>query len=298
MELESIRIFLAVVDHRGLLAAARALELPKQTVSRRLAALEAEVGVELLARERRPLALTPSGEVFAARCRRVIEGAEAAVREARAQLLEPRGVLRVAAPQLFARKLLAGVVTRLAARFPEMRIRLVAVDDLDPALPWNYDAVFWIGDPPDVHWRARRIGEAKNELCAAPDLLDAFPEPAEPQDLKALPTLDYHRGRRHRAWVLKRGETTVEVALEPRIETNEPEVVLDAALAGLGVANLPGILARSHLEQGRLRRVLPEWRAYVGPVSLLYRPRAHLPARLEALLSAVDTLAQPQIGGD
>lgn len=296
MELEAIRIFLAVADHGGLLAAARALELPKQTVSRRLAALEEEVGVQLFARERRPLILTPSGDVFAARCRRIIEGAEAAVREARAQVLEPRGVLRLAAPQLFARKLLAGVVTGLSARFPDLRIRLVAVDDLDPALPWNYDAVFWIGDPPDVHWRARRLGEATNELCAAPKLLDASPPLTEPQDLAALPTLDYHRRPRRRAWVLKRGDTTVEVALEPRIETNEPEVALEAALAGLGVANLPGILVHSHIEQGRLRRVLPAWRAHIGPVLVLYRPHANLPARLEALLSAVDALTDPRPG--
>jgi DNA-binding transcriptional LysR family regulator len=291
MDLESLRIFLAVADHGGLLAAARALEQPKQTVSRRLVALEAEIGVELFARERRPIELTPAGIVFAARCRQVIEGAEAAVREARAQVLEPQGVLRIAAPQLFARKLLAGVLTALAVRYPALRIRLVTTDDLDPAVPWHQDAVFWIGEPPDVRWRVRRIGEASNELCAAPGLLARIDPPVDPRDLATLPTLDYHRQPRRRAWVLRRDDTTVEVALEPRLETNEPEVVLDAALAGLGIANLPGILVRDHLEQGRLRQVLPGWRAQVGPVLLLYPSHVHPPARLEALLSAVEALA-------
>lgn len=291
MDFESLRIFLAIADHGGLLAAARALAQPKQTVSRRLAALEAEIGVPLFARERRPIELTPAGSVFAARCRPVLEGAEAAVREARAQVLEPRGVLRIAAPQLFARKLLAGVLTTLAARYPALRIRLVTTDDLDPALPWHHDAVFWIGEPPDIRWRVRRVGEASNELCAAPALLARVGPLVDPRALETLPTLDYHRQPRRRAWVLRRGDTTVEVALEPRLETNEPEVALDAALAGLGVANLPGLLVRDHLEQGTLQRVLPDWRAQVGPVLLLYPSHVHPPARLEALLSAVDALA-------
>lgn len=291
VDLESVRIFLAVVDHRGLLAASRALELPKQTVSRRLAALEEEVGVELFARERRPLTLTPPGEVFALRCRGVIEAAEAALREARAQVLEPRGMLRIAAPQLFARTYLRAVVTGLAGRFPELRIRVVATDDLDPELPWSHDAVFWIGEPPDVQWRARRLGEAVNELCAAPRLWQSHAPPAHPRDLVALPSIDYHRRLRRRAWVLRSEDTTIEVPVEPRIETNEPEIALDAALAGLGVASLPGILARPHIEQGRLSRVLPDWRAHVGPILLLYRPHAHPPARLEALLAAMDALA-------
>jgi DNA-binding transcriptional LysR family regulator len=292
MELEWLRTFLAVADHGGLVAAARALELPKQTVSRRLAALEVEVGVELFARERRPLELTPSGEVFAARCRQVLEGTEAAVREARAQVLEPRGVLRIAAPQLFARKFLADVVTTLAARFSELRIRLVAVDDLDPALPWNYDAVVWIGEAPDVHWRARRLGEASNELCAAPSLFERHRAPTEPHELTGLPTLDYHRRPRRRSWTLRRGDTTVEVPLESRLETNEAEVALTAALAGLGVANLPALLVREHLAEGRLRRVLPGWRAKIGPILLLYRQHVHPPARIEALLNAVDGLVE------
>ena len=291
MDFESLRIFLAVADHGGLLAAARALQLPKQTVSRRLAALADEIGVELFTRERRPLELTPAGALFAARCRQVLEDAEAAVREARAQLLEPRGVLRIAAPQLFARKLLAGVVTALAARHPALRIRLVTTDDLDPAVPWPHDAVFWIGEPPVVRWRVRRIGEASNELCAAPDLLARIGAPVDPRALANLPTVDYHRQARRRAWVLRRGDTTVEVTLEPRLETNEPEVALAAALAGLGIANLPGLLVRGPLEQGRLQHVLPGWRAQVGPVLLLYPPHVHPPARLEALLAAVDALA-------
>ena len=291
MDFESLRVFLAVADHGGLLAAARALEQPKQTVSRRLAALEAEIGVELFARERRPLELTPAGALFATRCRQVIDGAEAAVREARAQVLEPRGVLRIAAPQLFARKLLAGVLMALAARHPALRIRLITTDDLDPAVPWHHDAVFWIGEPPDVRWRVRRIGEASNELCAAPGLLAKIGPIVDPRALATLPTLDYHRQPRRRAWVLRRGDTTVEVAIEPRLETNVPEVALDAALAGLGIANLPGLLVQDHLAQGRLQHALPGWRAQVGSVLLLYPPHAHPPARLEVLLTAVDALA-------
>lgn len=290
MELESVRIFLAVVDHRGLLAAARALEQPKQTVSRRLAALEAEVGVELFARERRPLELTAAGEVFAARCRQVLADAEAAVREARAQVLEPRGVLRIAAPSLYARKLLAGVVAGLAARHPGLRVRVVATDDLDPAVPWHHDAVFWIGEPPDVLWRVRRLGEASNLLCAAPSLLAAGEEPSDPQGLAGLPLIDYHRRLRRRPWLLRRGGVTVEVTATPRIETNEPEVALAAALAGLGVASLPELLASEHVAAGRLRVVLPGWRVHIGPIVLLHPPHAHPPARIEALLTAVEVL--------
>lgn len=293
MDLDNLRTFLAVVDHGGVLAAARALELPKQTVSRRLAALETEVGVALIERAHRPISFTQAGELFAARCRRVLDEVDAALRETRAQSLEPRGQLRIAAPQLFARKFLGAAIAELLTRHEDLRVKLVASDDLDPSLPWTFDAVFWIGEPPDVQWRARRLGVATNELCAAPSLLARYGAPRRPRDLASLPGLDYHRQPRRRPWLLTREGTQIEVALEPRVETNEPEVALEAALAGLGVASLPSLLVRPHLDAGVLVRVLPSWRVHVGPISLLYRAHAHPPARLEAFMTLMDGRLDP-----
>lgn len=293
MDLDTLRTFLAVTDHGGVLAAARALELPKQTVSRRIAALEDDIGVPLFARERRPLELTPAGATFAIRARGLIAAAEAAVQEARAELSDPRGVLRIAAPQLFTREFLAPVITGLVARHPALNVRVVARDDLDPAVPWNYDAVVWIGEPPDVHWRARTLGEAHNVLCAAPRLLDARGHPGAPEDLAALPCVDYHRRLRRQPWILRDGDGRERAhVLEPRIETNEPAVALDAALAGIGVAHLPAILVRPHLDAGRLVRVLPGWSVVIGPVLLLVRSHANPPARVQALLRAISGLSE------
>lgn len=290
MDLDSLRIFLAVADHGGLLAAARALELPKQTVSRRVATLEDEVGVPLLARERRPLALTAAGETFAARGRELLDAAEAAVREARAECFEPRGVLRIAAPQLFTRELLAPVACALAARHPQLQLKIVARDDLDPALPWNYDAVVWIGEPPDVHWRARQLGVARNVLCAAPELLGDRPPLTHPRELAELPIIDYTRRLRRQNWILDADDTRFELEFAARIETNEPEFALRAALAGLGVVHLPGLLARAHLDRGALVCVLPEWQVHIGPILVLVRSHAHPPARVVALLEAIESL--------
>lgn len=286
MDLETLRTFVAVAQHGGVLAAARALRTPKQTVSRRLAQLEAEVGAPLLERDRKPLALTDAGRLFAERCLSIVASADAAVAE-----LQPRGgvatgTLRVASPALFARLFLAPALSVLAQRHPLVRVELLATDSLEPSAPWEFDVVIWLGPLPDVRFRPVALGQATNVVCAAPALAASLAG-VEPAALAGARAVLYSRSARAPVWRLVRGSRTVEVPVTPWLRTNDPDVALSAARAGLGVTSLPGVLVAADLRAGRLQRLLPDWRVQVGAITALYRPGARPLAAVRTLLDAL-----------
>ncbi len=291
MDTELLRVLVAVADHGGLLAAARALRMPKQTMTRRLQALEEQVGVELLRRDRRPVVLSEAGEAFVARCRPVIAELDAALAAARAQREEVVGTLHIAAPSLFSRLFMGEVVARLGAAHPGLTVWSWATDALDPSTPWTYDVVIWIGPLPDVQWRVRELGEASNVLCCAADDVEsrAIKQPA---DLTAARTIHYSRRSGSPGIWLTRGGEQVRVATTPWLVTNHEEVALASALAGQGVASLPRVLVAPHLESGALIELLPQWSVHIGALSVLYRGSAQQTPRLAALLAVLEEVVE------
>jgi DNA-binding transcriptional LysR family regulator len=286
MELDVLRTFVAVAQHGGVLAASRALRVPKQTVSRRLAQLEESLGVALFERARRPLTLSDAGRLFAERCLGIVTSADAAVAEIQQQSAILTGPLRVASPALFARLFLAPVLGQLAQQHPLLRIELLATDALDPRAPWELDVVIWFGALPDVQWRAFPLGRAENVLCAAPAFAASLTG-ASPAELGRARAVLYSRSIQAPSWRLVRGAEALEVALDPWLRTNDVDSALAAVLNGHGVASLPGVLVEPHLRAGRLTRVLPGWRVEIGPVTALYRPSSRSMTAVQTFLEGV-----------
>jgi DNA-binding transcriptional LysR family regulator len=286
MDLDTLRTFIAVAQHGGVLAASRALRVPKQTVSRRLAQLEDDLGVALFEHDRRPLTLTDAGRLFAERCLSVVTSADAAVAEIQQRSAVVTGLLRVASPALFARLFLAPALGMLAQRHPLVRVELLATDALDPSTPWEFDVVIWVGALPDVRWRASPLGRAANVLCASPAFVASLGG-IEPAELEHARSVHYTRELQAPTWHLARGAETIEVRINPWLRTNDAEAALAAVLAGQGVASLPQILVAPYLHTGRLQRVLPGWRVEVGAISALHRPASRSSTAVQALLEEV-----------
>jgi DNA-binding transcriptional LysR family regulator len=265
-----------VVDLNGFSAAARALGVPKAAVSRAVADLEKSLGVRVLERTTRRVALTAAGRLVYPHARRLAEEADAA-RTAIAKLQTPEArPLRVAADPTYGRVLLAPLVPRFLEAFGNIPLE-VALDAQQLALG-AWDVAVRTRPPADSGFVQRLLGAPPALLCATPAYLQQRGVPERPDDLRAheLLTPDAAELPEFRLQ-LARGAQRAEVPLTPKLAVDDPAVLHAATAAGLGIGLLPEFLCRQGLATGRLKAVLPEWS--VPPAAALY---ALYPSALES----------------
>jgi LysR family transcriptional regulator, regulator for bpeEF and oprC len=265
-----------VVDLNGFSAAARALGVPKAAVSRAVADLEKSLGVRVLERTTRRVALTAAGRLVYPHARRLAEEADAA-RTAIAKLQTPEArPLRVAADPTYGRVLLAPLVPRFLEAFGNIPLE-VALDAQQLALG-AWDVAVRTRPPADSGFVQRLLGAPPALLCATPAYLQQRGAPERPDDLRAheLLTPDAAELPEFRLQ-LTRGAQRAEVPLTPKLAVDDPAVLHAATAAGLGIGLLPEFLCRQGLATGRLKAVLPEWS--VPPAAALY---ALYPSALES----------------
>jgi LysR family transcriptional regulator, regulator for bpeEF and oprC len=265
-----------VVDLNGFSAAARALGVPKAAVSRAVADLERALGVRVLERTTRRIALTSAGRLLYPHARRVGEESDAA-RSAIAKLQSPEArPLRVVADPTYGRVLLSPLVPRFLESFPQVPLE-VALDSqqLDAG---EWDVAIRTRPPSTETVRQRLLGSPPALLCATPGYLEQRGAPMRPDDLRThdLLTPDAAELPEFRLR-LSRGAQRAEVPLSPKLAVDDPAVLHAATAAGLGIGLLPEFLCRQGLATARLKAVLPEWS--VPPAAPLY---ALYPAALES----------------
>jgi len=293
MDLNQLVIFVEVVRAGSFTAAGRVLEMPKSTVSRKVAELEARLGVQLLRRTTRQLHLTDIGSAYFERVQSVVEDARGA-EELVAELLdEPCGVLRVTAPMSFA--FLGSVVADYLRQNPAVRVDLECTDRKVDLLGEGFDVAIRAGKMADSKLIVRHLGTISRYLVASPSYLEGRAAPRKPQDLSAHDTVVFGGGEEGRSWGLRSGRRRVEVKVEPRLVLNDYEVLLEAVYAGAGIALLPSYQCQG--DQGRrLERVLPAWRALDVPVRALHyggHASKKVLAFLETLQARFPDLVQP-----
>lgn len=261
-----LMLFAEAVDSGGFTAAARRLQLPKSTISKRVAELERHIGAQLVHRSSRSFVLTDVGREVVEHARAIlieVEGAEAAVTR---RLGEPSGTVRLTASVPTVQWRLAPHLPRLAATHPRLTLVVHATDRFVDIVQEGFDLAVRShhGPLPDSGLVQRRIGVQPIVLVAAPDCLRRHGVPEAPADLAALDALLVNPAAR--GWHLHGRDTDgapceLDVPVRPRLCADETLMLLGAATAGLGVAALPESFCREHLADGRLVRVLPDWTA-------------------------------------
>ena len=252
-----LAVLAKVVDLNGFSAAARALGVPKAAVSRAVADLEKALGVRVLERTTRRIALTPAGKLIYPHAKRVVDETDAA-RSVIAKLQGPiEGPLRVVADPTYGRVLLTPLVPRFLESFPDVPLE-VAMDGAATGQDW--DVAIRTRLPSDQTLLNRLLGAPPALLCATPAYLQQRGEPARPEDLRAHDLLtpeavDLPEFRLR----LEKGLQRAEVPLSPKLAVNDPAVLHAAMAAGLGIALLPEFLCRQGLATNRIARVLPGW---------------------------------------
>ena len=287
-ELGRLRCFVRAAEFGSFSRAAREAGLPPSSVSRAIAALEAELGAALFNRSTRKLHLTEVGAVFLERVRRVMAELDEARAVASGLNARPQGLLRLNVPASFGRLHVMPLLPGFAANYPGIRIDLTLSDDWVDIIQSGTDLAIRIGALEDSRLIARKLAPHCRVLCAAPPLLAQHAPVRTPADLARLPHLLFAL-QPHDRWILvDRENTPHEVPLAGRFRLNDSEALLTAAIAGLGVALLPSWVADAPLRGGTLTRLLPDHDAMFRPgerfIWAVYPPKRLVPPKVRAFI--------------
>ncbi|MEM6989916.1 MAG: LysR family transcriptional regulator [Myxococcota bacterium] len=275
-QLDDMRVFAEISQSGGVSAAAAVLGMPKQTVSRRLAALEEGLGVELARRTTRSLSLTDVGRAYAARCVEITRLADEANRAAASQLDIVAGTLKITADSSFGETFLPRVVTEFVQRFADVEIDVLLTSRKVDIMEEGFDVAFRVGAPPDVtHLAATALGPARLWTVASPDYIARRGRPKTPDDLRDHACVSLVPNLRHHAWPFAIRGAIAMVPIQARVRVNGLAMARHASLAGAGIAHLPRFAAVNDVEQGRLIRVLDRFSPEVGGLHVVY-PHSHL----------------------
>lgn len=286
-DLNDLYLFALVVDHGSFTAASRVAGLTTSRISRRIADLEERLGIRLLHRTTRKLAMTPVGEEFYQHCRAIVSEAEAAAEVVDQVQAVPRGRVRVTCPALTAQSVLGPIITEFMRRYPEVRVSLTATDRLVNLIDEGFDVAIRFRALPleDSSLVARTIGESRAYLVASPALLEEHGRPALPADLARFASLGKSRHDAGYVWPLARedGESAV-VPYRPRLESDDWLVLRQAALDGLGIAAIPDEMCQADIDAGRLEIVLPDWSLPGISLHIIYISRRGLIPAVRAFI--------------
>jgi len=281
LDLNDVAVFDAVAAAGSFTAAARALRLPRATVSRTVARLEAALGTQLLYRTTRRVTLTGAGRRFHDTARAGLALIADAGEAAAATADEPQGLLRVTAPIIFATMSLIPWLPAFLAAHPKVQVALRLDDRAADPLAAGADVVLVTGPLPDSTHRVRRLGRSRLILTASPAYLAGRPPLETLADLARHDAVLFASERGPETWRL---DGPVDVEVTGRVGVAGPFAELAAALAGLGVALLPGPVVAPYLATGRLRQVLPEHGRSGGAISAVFAANRHPPAALRAFI--------------
>ncbi|MEO7392484.1 MAG: LysR family transcriptional regulator [Ramlibacter sp.] len=282
--------FFSVVARCGSLsAAARELQVTTPAVSKRLAQLEARLGVSLLNRTTRRISLTHEGGIYLQHARRILDGIEALERELKGAKTEPSGLLRVNATLGFGRSRVAPLISAFARAWPEVEVQLQLSVNPPPLAEDAFDVCVRFGEPPDARVLARLLAPNRRLLCAAPAYLARHGAPGTPQELAQHNVIAIRQGdEAHGQWRLRAGKQAATVKVRGGLSTNDGEIAVNWALAGHGIVMRAEWDVARYLRSGRLKQVLEQWQTPPADIYAVYPQRLQDSARVRAF---VDFLA-------
>jgi len=278
MDTEDLRTFVDVADAGGVSSAARRLGVSKSIVSRRLFRLEAELGVQLLARTTRGAALTEAGVTFREHAARVCAEIDTAL-ETIMPAGELRGRLRIAAPLSLGPTHLAPVFAELARRHPLLHVHASYSDHFVDIIGEGFDCAIRIGYLSDSNLIARRVGPVHGKLVASPDYIREHGTPETPDELLAHQAL--MQGTE--TWQFIDGDKTVSIHPQGRFKADNGTALAAAAVAGLGIAWLPDHIIQGYLDSGALVQVMTRYPVPTGGLFVVRPPGQHSTRKVRLL---------------
>lgn len=265
MQIEDLRIFMVVINAGNFTAAAEQLLLSKQYVSRRMAALEASLGVRLLIRNTRKLSVTESGQVFSLHAQKILDDIQEAEQAVSERRLELQGSFRVSIPMSFGLSYLSPLIAEFLCLHPAVQFQVELGDRYVDMIGEGFDIAIRIGVLADSTLIARRLSILKRVICCSPGYLQRTDMPQIPDDLLQHACLRYGREGQN-GWELMQDGKRKLLDVRGPIVSNNGEVLRDAAVAGLGLVLLPEFIVEADMIEGSLIKVLEDF--YPEPLTL------------------------------
>ncbi len=281
---ESMSTLLAVVEAGSLSAAARRLNTPLTTVSRRISELEQHLKTQLLHRSSRQLSLTDAGRSYIAACKGILEDLAEAERAAAGEFSEPRGDLIITAPIVFGRLHVLPIIIDFLKLYRDIDVRMVQADRVINLLEDHSDLAVRIGELPDSSLIATRIGAVRRVVCGSPAYFAARGKPKSPDELGAHDCITFEGLMSAESWAFRAPKSDARVAIHSRLIVNTAEAASDAAAAGLGVTRVLSYQIAEPLRAGTLALALEQFEPPPAPVSLVYAGHGFLPQKLRVFL--------------
>lgn len=295
--LDAMSVFVSIADSGSLSGAARRLDLPLASVSRKLADLEAHIGTRLLVRSTRKLALTESGRDYLHACRQILEQVEEAERAAAGAYTKVKGQLVVAAPVVFGRLHLVPVVAQFLERYPEVDVALQLSDRNVHLIEEHVDLALRIGPLSDSNLVATRLGTVHRVVCASPVYLEQHGLPQAPEDLGRHDCVCFEGLEPSSAWTFAGSATAKRpVSVRSRVTVNTADAAIALAVRGMGITRVLSYQIEQELKEGRLLRILAEEESPAVPISLVYPAQGRLPMKSRAFIDWATAQLRERLG--
>lgn len=283
MDLNEVRVFVKVVQAGSFKQAAKQLGMPNSTASAKVSALERRLGVTLLQRTTRKLHLTEQGERYFRRCLRGLDEILGAEAEASSAQQGVQGHLRVTAPVDLGSTCLTGLISAFRKKFPQVSVELILSDQIKDLVAEGIDVAIRAGNLSDSGLIAKKLGVALWVPFASPQYLKSAGTPRHPKELGSHACLQFTPFG-DGPWELSSGRSTVKLPVTRQIGGNDVNLLKALIMEGNGIGLLPTFACHTELKQGKLVRVLPEWRAYLDPVHLVYPAQRFVAPKVRAFV--------------
>jgi DNA-binding transcriptional LysR family regulator len=282
--IEAMSTLLAVVEAGSLSAASRKLRVPLTSVSRRISELEVHLKTQLLNRSSRRVTLTDAAQSYIQACRRILDELDEAERVVSGEYRAPQGELTVTASLVLGRVHVVPVAAAFLKAYPDILLRLRLSDRVVSLQEEHVDLGIRTGPLPDSGIVARRIGSVRRILCASPEYLASRGRPETPQDITAHDCVTFTGFTHTESWEFQNGTSSALVPIRSRLQVDAAEAVVEAALAGAGIARLFSFHVAEAVKGGRLSLLLQEFEPPPLPVNLIYLGGGLLPLKVRAFL--------------
>lgn len=284
--LAAMGAFVEVVEVGSFVRAAERLGASTSSTSRLIADLEAHLGARLLNRTTRKLSLTETGQAYYERCVQLLADVAEAEAAAGAAAVSPSGRLKLTCPYNLLSRPIAPALAEFVRRYPRVAFDVTVADRVVDLVDEGFDLAVRIGEPGGEQLVARRLGATELVACASPGYLARHGAPREPQDLARHQALTYAYVATPFAWRFIDGEGRAnEARVAGPLHANSGELLIAAAVSGMGIAFEPDFVVGPHLVSGELVRVLDGYRGPKLDVWAVYPSRRHLSAKVRAFVA-------------
>ncbi|MEZ2128920.1 MULTISPECIES: LysR substrate-binding domain-containing protein [unclassified Sinorhizobium] len=292
-DLNDIAVFVKVAQFESFSRAARALGMPVSTVSRKVTALEEQLGVTLLQRTTRKLSLTAQGRAYFNQCSEPLNQLYDAERVLTHTQKQPEGLLRITGPVIMGQEIFYEFLSNFMKIYPRIQVDLFITNLFLDLIAENIDVAIRFGELQDSTIIAQRIGKSLRYLVASPDYLRNRELPAKPEDLHHHQCVLLNGRNNEAEWSLVSGKKSIKVAVSGPISTRDFQSVSDFTYRGHGIGFLPSTYCDDGIASGKLVRLLPEWSSADLFVHAVYPTRRFLPSKLQVFLEELKAWKSP-----